>query len=296
MPEIHLADSAGHRAAVEEVRAQRETRLRDPMGWLSLVGLHWLEHGTQQFGSSPTNDIVLQAEDGEVPPVAGTLEWTGDHIILHPAQGAALTVDGRSVVDGTELIDDQAEAPTTLELASLRLVVIRRGEGRVALRVRDTSAPALRSFMGLSCFEIDPRWRLVGGLVRAEPGATIPVPDVVGDILAEPTPGVVEFTVRGRPYRLDALEAMPGHLSLIFRDGTSGHETYGGGRFLTSGAVEPDDSVEIDFNLAYNPPCVFSPYATCPLPPERNSLSLRITAGEKVWGLDHGAPGPTRHP
>ena len=112
------------------------------------------------------------------------------------------------------------------------------------------------------------------------------MPDVVGDILAEPTPGVVEFTVRGRPYRLDALEAMPGHLSLIFRDGTSGHETYGGGRFLTSGAVEPDDSVEIDFNLAYNPPCVFSPFATCPLPPERNTLSLRIEAGEKVW-QDH---------
>jgi uncharacterized protein (DUF1684 family) len=296
MPEIHLIDFGAHRAAVEEVRAQRETGLRDPMGWLSLVGLHWLEHGTQQFGSSSTNDIVLRAEDGEVPPVAGTLELTKGRVVIHPAPGVALTADGRPVGDGTELIDDQADAPTVLELASLRLVVIRRGEGRVALRVRDTSAPALLSFTGLSYFEIDPRWRLVGRLLRAEPGATIPVPDVVGDILAEPTPGVVEFTVRGRPYRLDALEAMPGHLWLIFRDRTSGHETYGGGRFLTSGPVEQDDRVEIDFNLAYNPPCVFSPYATCPLPPERNSLSLRIRAGENVWGLDHRAPGPTRHP
>jgi uncharacterized protein (DUF1684 family) len=286
MSEMPVRDAAAHRAAVEEVRAQREARLRDPTGWLSLVGLHWLQHGTQQFGSSATNDIVLRAENGVVPPVAGTLEWTDDRAVIHPAAGVALTSDGRPVADGTELVDDLADAPTMLELASLRLVVIRRGEGRLGLRVRDTSAPGLRRFRGLPYFEIDPRWRVTGRLVRAEPGATIPVPDVVGDVLAEPTPGVVEFTVGGHPCRLDALEAMPGHLSLIFRDRTSGHETYGGGRFLVSGAVQPDDSVEIDFNLAYNPPCVFSPYATCPLPPERNTLAVRIEAGEKLWESD----------
>jgi uncharacterized protein (DUF1684 family) len=286
MSEIDVHDAAAHRAAVEEARARREARLREPTGWLSLVGLHWLHDGTQQFGAGPTNDIVLRAEDGDVPPVAGTLELTGGRVVIHPAPGVALTADGRPVPDGIELLDDQSDAPTTLELASLRLVVIRRGEGRTALRVKDTSAPALRRFRGLPYFEVDPRWRLVGRLLRAEPGATIPVPDVVGDVLREPTPGVVEFTVRGRPFRLDALEAMPGHLSLIFRDGTSSHETYGGGRFLVSGALGPDDSVEIDFNLAYNPPCVFSPFATCPLPPERNQLPLRVEAGEKVWALD----------
>jgi uncharacterized protein (DUF1684 family) len=287
MPEILLPAVAAHRAAVEEVRARRETGLRDPAGWLSLVGLHWLRDGEQQFGASPTNDIVLRAEHGEVPPVAGTLELTGGRVLVHPSPGASLTVDERPVLDGSELVDDQADPPTTLELASLRLVVIRRGEGRVGLRVKDMAAPALRSFSGLPYFEIDPRWRLIGRLLRAEPGATIAVPNVLGDVAGEATPGVVEFTVRGRPYRLDALEAEPGHLWLIFRDGTSGHETYGGGRFLVSGTVEPDDSVEIDFNLAYNPPCVFSPFATCPLPPERNQLSLQIKAGEKVWEPDH---------
>jgi uncharacterized protein (DUF1684 family) len=287
MSETHFPDAQAHRAAVAQARARRETGLRDPTGWLSLVGLHWLRDGTQQFGASPTNDIVLRAEDGEVPPVAGTLELTGGRVVVHPSHGVALTAEGRQVADGTELIDDEAEAPTTLELASLRLVLIRRGEGRIALRVKDTAAQALRSFTGLPYFEVDPRWRLVGRLSRAEPGATIPVADVVGGVVASPTPGVVEFTVRGRPYRLDALEAMPGHLWLIFRDGTSGHETYGAGRFLVSGAVQPNDSVEIDFNLAYNPPCIFSPFATCPLPPRRNQLSLRITAGEKVWGPGH---------
>jgi uncharacterized protein (DUF1684 family) len=287
MPDMLRHDAAAHRAAVEEARAGRETGLRDPTGWLSLVGLHWLQDGMQTFGASPTNDIVLRAQDGEVPSMAGTLELAGGRVVIHPGPGVALTADGRPVPDGTELIDDQADAPTTLELASVQLVVIRRGEGRVGLRVKDTSAPALRSFTGLPYFEIDPRWRLTGRLLRAEPGATIPVPNVLGDIVGEATPGVVEFKFQGQPYRLDALEAEPGHLWLLFRDGTSGHETYGGGRFLESGAVEPDDSVELDFNLAYNPPCVFSPFATCPLPPQGNELSLRIEAGEKVWGSDH---------
>jgi uncharacterized protein (DUF1684 family) len=287
MPELPRDATATHRAAVEAARAQREAGLRDPTGWLSLVGLHWLQPGRQQFGASPTNEIVLRSEDGDVPPVAGTLELTGGRVVIQPEPGVALTADGRPLPDRTELLDDQADAPTTLELASLRLVVIRRGDGRVGLRVKDTSAPTLRSFTGLPYFEIDPRWRVIGRLLRAEPGATIPVPNVLGDVADDPTPGIVEFAVQGRPYRLDALESMPGHLWLIFRDRTSGHETYGGGRFLVSGAVEPDDSVEIDFNLAYNPPCVFSQFATCPLPPESNQLSLRIEAGEKVWGPDH---------
>jgi uncharacterized protein (DUF1684 family) len=285
MPEMLLPAVEAHRAAVEAVRAQREAGLRDPTSWLSLVGLRWLRDGEQQFGASATNDIVLRAEDGDVPPVAGTLELAGGRVLVHPSPGAVLAADGRPLLDGSELLDDQADAPTTLELASLRLVVIRRGEGRVGLRVKDVSAPALRTFTGLPYFEIDPEWRLTGRLVRAEPGATIPVPNVLGDVVGERTPGVVEFIVRSRPYRLAALESMPGHLWLIFRDGTSGHETYGGGRFLVSGEVQPDDTVEIDFNLAYNPPCVFSPFATCPLPPEGNELALRITAGEKVWEL-----------
>ncbi len=284
MPETVPHDAAAHRAAVEEVRAQREARLREPTSWLSLVGLHWLRPGKLQFGADPTNDIVLRAEEGEIPPVAGTLELTDGRVLIHPGKGVALTADGQLVSDGTVLIDDQADEPITLELASLRLVVIRRGEGRAGLRVKDTAAPALRGFTGLPYFEIDPKWRLIGRLQRAEPGAAIAVPDVLGNIVGEPTPGVVEFTAGDKPCRLDALEAMPGHLWLIFRDETCGHETYGGGRFLVSGAVAPDDTVEIDFNLAYNPPCVFSPYATCPLPPERNRLPLRIEAGEKIWG------------
>ena len=257
MPEIDDATSA-HRAAVEQERAAREVRLRDPMGWLSLVGLHWLQPGRQRFGSSADNEIVLRAEEGGVPPVAGTLEVIGGLVLVHPEPGAALTVDGQRVADALELADDEADTPTMLELASLRLVLIRRGGERVGLRVRDTSAPVLRAFEGLDYFDIDPGWRLTGRLLRCSPDATIPVPDVLGNVIDERSPGVVEFEVDGRTHRLDALEAGPNSLALLFVDQTSGRETYGGGRFLVTGTVQEDDTVEVDFNVAYNPPCVFS--------------------------------------
>lgn len=282
MSNTDAADLVTYRAAVERERAEREDRLRDPLGWLSLVGLHWLHPGRQTFGSGSANEIVLRAEDGAVPLVAGTLEAIDGRVLVHPAPGARLTLDGHGVADGTELVDDEAETPSMLALASLRLVLIRRG-GRSALRVRDTAAPALRAFDGLRYFEIDPRWRLTGRLLRSDPEATIPVPDVLGNVLAERTPGVVEFALDGRTHRLHALEAMPGHLWLVFGDLTNGNETYGGGRFLVSGPVRPDDSVELDFNLAYDPPCVFSPNATCPLPPPTNRLDARIEAGEMTW-------------
>ena len=285
MPTAAL-DAAAHRAAVEAVRLDRVTRLRDPMSWLTLVGLHWLHEGEQQFGGRATNAIVLRAHAGGIPPVAGTLRVVHGRAFVDAAD-PSLTIEGRPVPSGLELDDDEAESPTILELGPLRMVVIRRGAGRLGLRVRDTSAAVLRTFAGLPFFPIDPRWRVVGRLERAAAGPTIPVPDVLGDVNDEPSPGVVAFAVDGQPCRLAALESRPGHLWLVFGDATNGHETYGGGRFLVTGPIQPDDSVEIDFNIAYNPPCVFSPYATCPVPPPGNRLPFRVEAGEQVWESGH---------
>ena len=283
-------DFARHRASVEQVRARREVSLREPMGWLSLVGLHWLEPGEQRFGADTANAIVLQAAEGSVPRVAGSLRVTGDQVTVHLAD-TALTVDGKPVRDGLILLDEASEeGATILELGSLRAYLIRRGAGRLALRVKDIAAPALREFAGLDYFPVDPAWRVAGRLSPAEPDATIAVPDIVGDVLTEATPGVVAFELGGAVHRLHALEAQPGHLWLVFGDATNGSETYGGGRFLVTGPVQPDDSVEVDFNLAYNPPCVFSPHATCPLPPDGNRLAVRVEAGERMWtvpGLEH---------
>jgi uncharacterized protein (DUF1684 family) len=280
-------DRARHRTSVERVRARRDETLRDPMGWLSLVGLHWLTQGEQTFGSDSGNAIVLTAAQGKVPDRAGSMEVRGDRVLLHPSD-PALTIEGKPAADGLELVDDASEeGPTILELASLRAYLIRRGSGRMALRIKDIEAPALREFSGLDSFPIDAAWRINGRLHPAEPGTTLAVPDIVGDVLAEASPGVVAFELGGVAHRLHALEAQPGHLWLVFGDATNGAETYGGGRFLVTGPVQPDNSVEVDFNLAYNPPCVFSPYATCPLPPEGNRLPARIEAGERMWWGAH---------
>jgi hypothetical protein len=277
-------DLAAWRDDVARMRARRDAGLRKPIGWLTLVGLHWLHDGVQPFGAAPANEIVLHAEAGDIPDLAGTFEVTGGRVVVHPARGAAVTSDGAPLAGGTELFDDEAEAPTMLELGSLRLVLIRRGSGhRLGIRVWDTAAPTLRAFDGLPSFDADPRWRLTGRMVPAPPGATIPVPDVLGDVNDEPTPGDVELTIDGSTHRLHALESDGGRVWLVFGDTTNGRETYGGGRFLVTGVVQPDGAVEVDFNAAYNPPCVFSPFATCPLPPDGNRLPLRIAAGEKVW-------------
>lgn len=274
---------AAHAGRVLAMRERRAAGLRNPMGWLSLVGLHWLAPGSVAFGSDPANPITLHAERGSVAPIVGSFEMVGDRVLVHPAPGGGLTLAGAPVSDGLELVDDVTgaeEGPTVLEVASLRLYLIARGAGRLGIRVKDTAARALREFEGIESFPVDPAWRVVGRLESAAPGSTIAVPDILGASTPEPTPGDVVFEVGGVAHRLHALEAMPGHLELIFGDETNRHETYGGGRFLETGPVQADGAVEIDFNLAYNPPCVFSPYATCPMPPPGNRLALRVEAGE----------------
>ncbi len=279
----HVDDLAAYTARIGTMRDRREAGLRDPEGWLSLVGLHWLGGGPTTFGSDPASGIVLAAEGGSLPPRAGTLTVDDGVVHLHPAPDAGLTVDGAPAPEDLALVDDTADdGPTIIALGSLRFHVIRRGEGRLAVRVKDVAARALRAFAGIDCYPVDPAWQLTGRLDSAEPGSTLVVPDIVGDLVSEPTPGDVELEIAGQRHRLHALESMPGHLWLVFADPTNGSGTYPGGRFLVTGPVQADGSVEVDFNLAYNPPCVFSPFATCPLPPAGNRLPLRVEAGERL--------------
>lgn len=288
-------DAAAHRAHVEAMRARREERLREPEGWLTLVGLHWLHEGDNRVGGDPAGEVPLAPADGAaVPWTVGWISVDDDRVSLRPGSdasggdGAQLTVDGAPVTDELILVDDAEGTPTVLALGELRFHLIRRGS-RQGIRVRDRAAPALAAFAGIECFPIDPAWRVTGRFLAADPGRTITVPDVLGDQNEEPSPGDVELIVGGQVHRLRALEAVPGHLWLVFGDATNGVETYAGGRFLVTGPVEADDSVEVDFNLAYNPPCVFSRFATCPLPPEGNRLPVRVEAGERTYGHE---PGP----
>ncbi|MEO8246957.1 MAG: DUF1684 domain-containing protein [Chloroflexota bacterium] len=270
--------------SVEAWRAQRYAALRRPMSWLTLVGLDWLSPGTNRVGSGADNEIVLPGG----PTLAGTIELDGTDAVATSEPDGQLRVDGMPV-DGLALVTDveatEERPPTTLEIGSLRLRLIRRGAGgaRLGLRTWDT-ASVQPDFAGIDHWPVDPRWAIAARLDPAPDGSTVAVPDVLGDVIEERTPGAVRFEVDGMACRIDAVVGGDaGELWLIFGDATSGTETYGGGRFLYTSPPHADGTVIVDFNRAYNPPCVFSPYATCPLPPSQNRLPVRIEAGERTY-------------
>jgi uncharacterized protein (DUF1684 family) len=206
-----------------------------------------------------------------------------------PEHAGSLLLDGEQVVLRREgcpdepLAPDVTGEPTMLDIGTLRMHVIRRGD-RFGLRVRDHASTALAAFRGMDHFPIDPTWRVDGRLEPAPAGTTLEVVDVIGLVTREESPGAFTFERDGREWRIRALPGGDdGSLWLVFADATNGRTTYGGGRFLYTDPVADDRSVVADFNLAYNPPCVFTPYATCPLPPEPNRLALAIEAGERMF-------------
>jgi uncharacterized protein (DUF1684 family) len=179
---------------------------------------------------------------------------------------------------------DTSGSPTILQHGSLKFYVIKRSE-RFGIRVKDSQAKALREFAGMESFPIDPAWRVVARFEPYTPPREITVPNVTGEPTREIVPGALVFEKGGKTFRLEPVaEEGSEELFIIFGDQTNGFETYGAGRFLY--APQPDSAgrVPLDFNIAYNPPCVFTPYATCPLPPPQNKLAVRIEAGEKAYG------------
>jgi len=268
---------AAHRAAVEAWRAQRYAALRREIGWLTLRGLDWLRPGANRVGTDPSNDIVLPAG----PAHAGTLTVTDAGVTAN----GAFAYDGAPVA-GLTLVSDRDGQPTMLELGSLRLSIIERGE-RLALRTWDTEAELRRAFEGIDHWEPNPDW-LLEARFEPTPGRSVTVPDVTGVAAEETSPGDIAFEIDGVTHRLQALEGGDaGELELIFGDATNGQETYGGGRFLDTDAPDASGHLVVDFNLAYNPPCVFTPYATCPLPWAENRLPIRVEAGERAFGAGH---------
>ena len=268
---------AEHAAEVEAWRAARYARLRQPMSWLTLAGLEWLTEGENTLGAGADADLRLPAG----PAVAGRLVRDGTCVVAHSAPDGALTHDGAPARD-LELVSDLDagdDGPTLLEVGALRMCVIRRGD-RIGLRVWDTEAPSLDAFAGIPHYPVDRAWRLEARVEPPADGETIEVADVIGEVEQRPSMGTVAFEVGGATHRLRAVDGGGGSLWLIFGDQTNRDETYGGGRYLYTGPPS-DGAVIVDFNRAYNPPCVFSPYATCPLPPAENRLAIRVEAGEK---------------
>lgn len=288
------ADPAAYAEQIRQWQAERESSLQRPEGWLSLVALHWLDDGSNPFGGAADNALVLPASPGGDPPDrAGTFRLEDGTVRLEAAPEAEIRVApegedgvGRRVTE-TVMVPDTEEGTTRLALGSFRFWVIERG-GRLGVRVLDRRSPAREAFEGLDSFPIDPDWRIEARLERQE-GLTVAVPNVLGQVSREPAPGELVFEVpagtgegAGRALRLLPMAAGD-ELFLVFGDATNGESTYGGGRFLYADApAEGESRVVLDFNRAYNPPCAFTAYATCPLPPPENKLPVAIPAGEKA--------------
>lgn len=266
--EGELMTVASHRQDVEQWQQRRDQRLRAEESWLTLVGLHWLNEGA--------NTIAIPRSE----PV--TLVRNGDRIVLQ--SGTGLTVEGKPVQLPLELRSDASEdGPTIVEKGAVRFNVIKRGE-RYALRVKDAESPTRTRFAGLEYYPIDPKWRVEARLEPYDPPKQIPIDDITGLRSTSVSPGALVFTIDGKEYRIDpVLEKGTDEYFLIFKDATSRDTTYPAGRYLYTPPADEHGRVVIDFNKAYNPPCAFTDFATCPLPPPQNRLPVRIEAGEKKY-------------
>jgi len=269
---------------IEAWRQDRDKGLRDENGWLTLVGLYWLDEGENKIGSDAGNKVIFP--EGKAPAVAGTLVRHGKEVQLNPAPGAGFTADGKPVTAPFSLQADAQGKPTVLHLGSVSFFVIQRGD-KVGIRMKDSQSPALAAFHGLDYFPLQAAWRVEARFEPYKPAKKIPIANVLGQVSQDDSPGAVVFDWQGKTYRIDALPGDDkGGLFLIFADQTNGKESYGAGRFLDTDPPR-DGKVVVDFNTAYNPPCAFTAFATCPLPPAQNRLALRVEAGEKKYGEGH---------
>ncbi len=264
-------------AAFHDWRVRRITSLVRPDGWLSLVALHWLDRPETRIGSSEDADLRLE----NAPPLLGSVVQRKDGIHFKPAKGALVSVQGVPLRGAQKLGADEAGKTIELSSGGLRISLIERG--RPALRVKDAAGPARKGFVGLDYWPFDARWLVDAQFVAHDPPRTMDVATVVGWQEPMGNPGVLKFELLGRPYQLEALGDPGENLFLIIADRTNAKESYGAGRFLYVPWPDEQGRTRIDFNRLYNPPCAFTAYSTCPLPPPENRMRLGLRAGERRY-------------
>jgi hypothetical protein len=285
-PSAATAGDAGWRQELDAWRAQREHELSAPDGWLTLVGLEWLKPGINSFGTAPDNTIKIRAQ---APAHFGLLTVSGSTVqLLAPNGGfpADFQMNGKPARDGT--LSAQESEPSTLTWHGLTMVVLPRG-GRYALRIKDADSPTRTEFHGLHWYSPDARFRVTATWAPYSPPRVEKIPTIIGTTLDMPAPGIAEFTLDGKTLRLEPVfeGGERDKLFFILRDATSLTTTYQAARFLRTGlpsnGVDKPGTLTLDFNQLYNPPCAYTPYATCPLPPEQNRLPVPIEAGEQRY-------------
>jgi len=269
-----------YKAEIEQWRQDRETRLKSDTGWLTVAALYWLKEGTNRFGSAGDNDLKLPPG---APAAAGVFELNGGKVTVKIQSGATVTSAGEAITE-MAMKPDSAGEPSIVALGDLSMYVIERG-GKFAIRMKDKNSRMRKDFTGLKWYPVKPEYRITASFQEYEPAKPISIPNILGQTEKLPSPGYVTFKLHGKKVRLEPILEDPDakELFIIFKDKTSGVETYPAGRFLYVD-LPVDGKIVLDFNKAYNPPCAFTPYATCPLPPPQNRMDLPIEAGELNYG------------
>ena len=279
--------SAAAETSASEWRTKHEADYRRE--WVTIAGLHVLKPGVNAAGSAKGNDIVLPPS---TPPRIGRFVLQGDKVRFEPAPGSGVLLDDRPVTEPIELQDDSVRDEDELVIGEVRLVVHVTGDQR-AIRVRDPNGPLARDFRGFTWFPIDPEYRVVGRLIRDPQPQVFKVLNTYGDVDDYDSEGVVEFRISGQTLRLRPFTTRPKRFYFVFRDASSGQETYETARFLYSD-LQDDGTTVLDFNVAYNPPCAFNPFTTCPIPLRENRLPVKILAGEKAYPVHVPLPGESK--
>jgi len=270
-------DVAAHAREIERWRGERVAELTTPDGWLTLIGLHFLPPGKSKVGAARDNDVVLAAG----PAHLGTVTVGSDgRVRLDVAPGADVRIDGQAARTA-ELRTDDVQ-PTLVTSGTMTFFAMERG-GKKALRVKDSASERRTRFRGLEYYPIDPSWRIEARWVPFERSRIMPITNIIGQTSPAIIPGKAVFEHGGRTFELLPIDEGPGKpLFFVIADATSGKETHGAARFIY--APPPvGDRIVLDFNRAENPPCAFTPFGTCPLPPKENRLPFAVTAGEKVY-------------
>jgi uncharacterized protein len=270
--------------SLDQWKARRVANLTSETGWLTLVGLYWLKNGDNSFGRDSSNRIVLEHQ--ALATKSGTFSVKNGTVTFTAAPGAKIT-HADAPVTSIVMKPDTTDSPTTLASGSLRFFVIERA-GRLGIRVRDVEHPARTHFNGLEYFPVNEDWIVTARFEPYSANKRIAILNILGMTDQMVSPGAVVFAKDGREYRLDTILEAPDdtELFLMFADATSARETYGAGRFMYI-PLPREGRIELDFNRAYNPPCAFNEFATCPLPPSQNRLPIRVEAGEKKYSAAH---------
>ncbi|HEV2842352.1 MAG TPA: DUF1684 domain-containing protein [Chthoniobacterales bacterium] len=268
--------------AIEKWRSDEEADLRKETGWLTVAGLFWLKEGINTVGAGPTFDVRLT--DNFKGEKFGEIDLKGGVANLKVEDGVESQGDGKDISTTIQLVSDEKGKPTQIRTGSQTFYLIKREE-RFGIRLKDSKSKARLEFKGQHWFPIDESYKVTARLEAFPEPKEAMIPNVLGGSFKMKSPGILKFAFKGKEYSLQPVDEGDGTLFIIFRDGSNLNETYSAGRFLYADKPVNGEAV-LDFNKAQNPPCAFTPFATCPLPPPQNTLDVEIKAGEKRYG-DH---------